>query len=116
MRQQQLFLELIYDQKERGIGNCRQQLLDTMKLTDLKNVCRKLKISSTGTKMKLIENLKNVQLNMSGKIFHPKYALILLSIAFFFVDALNLSSQTMSTESQIPVNSSASVNFSCKEC
>ncbi|CAF3861692.1 unnamed protein product [Adineta steineri] len=36
-----------------------------MKLADLKNVCRKLNISSTGTKIKLIEKLKNAQLKMS---------------------------------------------------
>ncbi|CAF1269149.1 unnamed protein product [Adineta steineri] len=65
LRQQQLFLELIHTNKTHTIENLFQQSFETMKLADLKNVCRKLNISSTGTKIKLIEKLKNAQLKMS---------------------------------------------------
>jgi hypothetical protein len=37
-----------------------------MKLADLKNECRKLNLSTTGTKMKLIEKLRNAKVKMSG--------------------------------------------------
>jgi len=97
LRQQQLFLELLHDNDEEQnnnnsnrnnddnpIGNLLQQPIDDsvnilstindeiqsfekMKLVDLKNECRKLNLSTTGTKMKLIEKLKNAKVKMSGK-------------------------------------------------
>ena len=96
LRQQQLFLELLHDNKssedddkndpnndDNPIGNLLQQPIDDgvnilstlvddiqsfekMKLVDLKNECRKLNLSTTGTKMKLIEKLKNAKIGMSG--------------------------------------------------
>ncbi|CAF1102412.1 unnamed protein product [Rotaria sp. Silwood1] len=86
LRQQQLFLELIHNNKSienqnNSIENFLQQSIDntllsvsndnqsfeTMKLADLKNECKKLNISSTGTKMKLIEKLKNARMKMAEK-------------------------------------------------
>ena len=99
LRQQQLFLELLHDNKssedddknnnndpnndDNPIGNLLQQPIDDsvnilstladdiqsfekMKLVDLKNECRKLNLSTTGTKTKLIEKLKNAKIGMSG--------------------------------------------------
>jgi hypothetical protein len=43
------------------------QRFEKMKLADLKNECRKLNISTTGTKIKLIEKLKYAKVKMSGK-------------------------------------------------
>lgn len=100
LKQQQLFLELLHDNKtpeneekndhkndsnndDNPVGNLLQQPIDDnvnllstiseeiqsfekMKLADLKNECRKLNLSTTGTKMKLIEKLRNAKVNMSG--------------------------------------------------
>ncbi|CAF1013849.1 unnamed protein product [Rotaria sordida] len=44
---------------------------EKMKLVDLKNVCRKLNLSTTGTKMKLIEKLRNAKVNMSDTTIIP---------------------------------------------
>ncbi|CAF4267924.1 unnamed protein product [Rotaria sp. Silwood2] len=91
LRQQQLFLELIYNNNEsienqdNSIENFLQQSIDdilksisndnqsfeTMKLADLKTECKKLNISSTGTKMKLIEKLKNARMKMTEKTTVP---------------------------------------------
>ena len=43
------------------------QSFERMKLVDLKNHCRKLNLSTTGTKMKLIEKLRNARAKMSGR-------------------------------------------------
>jgi hypothetical protein len=43
------------------------QSFEKMKLADLKNECRKLNLSTTGTKMKLIEKLRNAKVKVSGK-------------------------------------------------
>ena len=43
------------------------QLFEKMKLADLKNECRRLNLSTTGTKTKLIEKLRNAKVKMSGK-------------------------------------------------
>jgi len=43
------------------------QSFERMKVTDLKSECRKLNLSTTGTKMKLIEKLRNAKVKMSGK-------------------------------------------------
>ncbi len=100
LRQQQLFLELLHDNKsidtdeqndnsnlnhtDNPIGNLLQQPIDDsvnilptinddmqtfekMKLADLKNECRKLNISTTGTKLKLIEKLRTAKIKMSGR-------------------------------------------------
>ena len=56
LKQQQLFLELMHNQ-----GNYIEQSIETMKLVDLKTLCKNLNISSTGTKIKLIEKIKNAQ-------------------------------------------------------
>ncbi|CAF1011438.1 unnamed protein product [Rotaria sp. Silwood1] len=113
LRQQQLFLELLHDNKttenddkiddnnnnnnnsnhdnnndDNPIGNLLQQPIDDnvnllttisddiqtfekMKLVDLKNECRKLNLSTTGTKMKLIEKLRNAKVNMSDTTIIP---------------------------------------------
>ena len=72
------------NEEENLIGNLLQQPIDEtvnifstinedlqsfekMKLADLKNHCRKLNLSTTGTKMKLIEKLRNAKVKMSGK-------------------------------------------------
>ncbi|CAF3018361.1 unnamed protein product [Rotaria sp. Silwood2] len=91
LRQQQLFLELIYNNNEsienqdnsieiflqqsiddilKSISNDNQSF-ETMKLADLKTECKKLNISSTGTKMKLIEKLKNARMKMTEKTTVP---------------------------------------------
>ncbi len=69
LKQQQLFLELIHNNNEpiENVLSNNMQLFQTMKLADLKSVCKKLNISSCGTKMKLIEKLKNAQLTISGR-------------------------------------------------
>ncbi len=41
------------------------QIFEKMKLADLKNECRKLNLSTTGTKIKLIERLKTAKVKMS---------------------------------------------------
>ena len=41
------------------------QIFEKMKLADLKNECRKLNLSTTGTKIKLIERLKIAKVKMS---------------------------------------------------
>ncbi|CAF4785202.1 unnamed protein product [Rotaria socialis] len=104
LRQQQLFLELLHDDKQaenddrndnddtnnddNPIGNLLQQPIDDnvnllstisdeiqsfekMKLADLKNECRKLNLSTTGTKIKLIEKLRNAKVNMSDTKIIP---------------------------------------------
>ncbi|CAF3696514.1 unnamed protein product [Rotaria socialis] len=82
LRQQQLFLELIRNDKSTGnsnnlIGSSLQQSIDniqsfeTMKLADLKSECKKLNIGSSGTKMKLIEKLKNARTQISAKTMLP---------------------------------------------
>lgn len=43
------------------------QAFEKMKVTDLKNECRRLNLSTTGTKMKLIEKLRNAKAKMSGR-------------------------------------------------
>jgi hypothetical protein len=43
------------------------QSFERMKVTDLKSECRKLNLSTTGTKMKLIEKLRNAKVKMTGK-------------------------------------------------
>lgn len=48
--------------------NDELQSFEKMKLADLKNECRKLNLSTTGTKMKLIEKLRHAKVKMSGKI------------------------------------------------
>lgn len=108
LKQQQLFLELLHNQDEEDcdcikttddnlIGNLLQQPIDDhvnilstlsdniqsfekMKLVDLRNECKKLNLSTTGTKNKLIEKLRNAKVKMSGreKIF----------ILFFFYSIL----------------------------
>lgn len=52
------------------------QALEKMKLVDLKSQCRRLNLSTTGTKLKLIEKLRNARLKMSGtgEICHLKSA------------------------------------------
>lgn len=83
LTQQQLFLELVHDDKTTEnqnnlVGNFLQQSIDdiqsfeTMKLVDLKSECKKLNISTTGTKMKLIEKLKTARLKMSGACYQSK--------------------------------------------
>ncbi|CAF2407255.1 unnamed protein product [Rotaria sp. Silwood2] len=114
LRQQQLFLELLHNNKtienddkidddnnnnnnnnhkdtnndDNPIGNLLQQPIDDnvnllttisdeiqtfekMKLVDLKNECRRLNLSTTGTKMKLIEKLRNAKINMSDTTIIP---------------------------------------------
>lgn len=73
------------NEEENLIGNLLQQPIDEsvnmlstinddlqsfekMKLADLKNECRRLNLSTTGTKMKLIEKLRHAKVKMSGKI------------------------------------------------
>lgn len=51
------------------------QSFEKMKLVDLKNECRRLNLSTTGTKMKLIEKLRNAKINMSGKKFYIELSL-----------------------------------------
>ncbi|CAF4613978.1 unnamed protein product, partial [Rotaria magnacalcarata] len=71
LRQQQLFLELIHNDKsidnsnnlivsllKQSIDNI--QSFETMNLADLKSECKKLNITSSGTKIKLIEKLKKM--------------------------------------------------------
>ncbi len=43
------------------------QSFEKMKLADLKNQCRRLNLSTTGTKTKLIEKLRNAKVKKSGK-------------------------------------------------
>jgi len=95
LRQQQLYLELVHDENpnenqdenenhaDNLIGTLLQQPIDEnvqlyptineeisqfekMKLVDLKNECRRLNLSTTGTKMKLIEKLKTAKSKLSG--------------------------------------------------
>ena len=47
--------------------NDQGQNFEKMKLADLKNECRRLNLSSTGTKVKLIEKLRNAKIKMSGR-------------------------------------------------
>ncbi|CAF3576060.1 unnamed protein product [Adineta steineri] len=47
------------------------QAFEKMKVTDLKNECRKLNLSTTGTKMKLIEKLRNAKVKMSDIAIVP---------------------------------------------
>ena len=73
-----------HDQDDNPIGNLLKQPIDEsvhilpnisdeirsfekMKLADLKHRCRKLNLSTTGTKTKLIEKLRNAAVKMSGK-------------------------------------------------
>lgn len=95
LKQQQLFLELLHDQDEQTddilksnddnlIGNLLQQPIDDnvnilstisddiqslekMRLVELKNECKKLNLSTSGTKIKLIEKLRNAKVKMSGR-------------------------------------------------
>jgi len=71
LRQQQLFLELVQNE-DKTIGNLFQQSqsFQKMKLIDLKNECKKFNISSTGTKIKLIEKLKNFQIKISSQMLN----------------------------------------------
>ncbi|CAF2599247.1 unnamed protein product [Rotaria sp. Silwood2] len=112
LRQQQLFLELIYNNNEsienqdNSIENFLQQSIDdilksisndnqsfeTMKLADLKTECKKLNISSTGTKMKLIEKLKNARMKMTEKTTVPSQLINnepSLSVKFLLSSSLN---------------------------
>ncbi|UJR33174.1 hypothetical protein I4U23_020630 [Adineta vaga] len=47
------------------------QAFEKMKVTDLRNECRKLNLSATGTKMKLIEKLRNAKVKMSDTAIVP---------------------------------------------
>jgi hypothetical protein len=70
-----------------------------MKLADLKNECRKLNLSTTGTKIKLIEKLRNAKVKMSGK---KKNIFILRNIIRYLDTTINnteLSSAQMTNSS-----------------
>ncbi|CAF1286946.1 unnamed protein product [Adineta ricciae] len=51
------------------------QMFEKMKVTDLKNECRRLNLSTTGTKMKLIEKLRNAKVKMSDTAIVPSQAM-----------------------------------------
>ncbi|CAF1452080.1 unnamed protein product [Rotaria sordida] len=85
LRQQQLYNKFIENQNNTienfskqsidnissSISNDKQLSFETMKLVDLKIECKKLNISSTGTKIKLIEKLKNARMKMIEKTIAP---------------------------------------------
>ncbi|CAF1334916.1 unnamed protein product [Rotaria magnacalcarata] len=95
LRQQQLFLELIHNDKsidnsnnlivsllKQSIDNI--QSFETMNLADLKSECKKLNITSSGTKIKLIEKLKKMLGHKSQVEVIDKNEFKLLIIFFIY--------------------------------
>ena len=64
------------------------QSFERMKLVDLKNHCRKLNLSTTGTKMKLIEKLRSARAKMSGRCRDDRPALISLGLLRYNISFL----------------------------
>ncbi len=90
------------------------QAFEKMKLADLKNQCRRLNLSTTGTKTKLIEKLRNAKVKMSGKWknvhlrnFQTKFILHL--------DITSIPSNAESSTAQITNPSTSSVRLLSKE-
>ena len=84
------------------------QSLEKMKLADLKNECRKYRLSSSGRKTELIEKLRHALVKMSGRTSLPHALIDSISIVDLFVLRYNSRSHCSEFQCGFYINESNS--------